>query len=116
MADRSVAEASERGHHRIRLVLGTGLVLAVVAMAVGLAVDLLEGERMAVAVPLRSIFGVGSVGDRIMAFGILVLVLTPVARVVALIGVWWREGDRRFVLVGATVLVILVAGMVAGLG
>jgi uncharacterized membrane protein len=115
MVDRSPA-ASNRDHQRIRLVLLTGLVIAVAAMTVGFVVDLLEGERVAVAVPLRSIFGVGSVGDRIMAFGILVLVLTPVARVVALIGVWWRERDRRFVLVGATVLVILVVGMIAGLG
>ncbi len=94
----------------------TGLAVSVAAMAVGLVVDLLEGERTAVAVPLRSLLWAGSIGDRIMAVGVLVLLLTPIARVVVLIGVWWRERDRRFVVVGAVVLAILVAGMVVGLG
>ena len=114
MADSAVVEASDRGHRRIQWVLRAGLGLGVTAMAIGLVIDLAEGDLAAVAVPLWSLFGVGSVGDRAMALGILVLALTPVVRVVALVIVWWREHDRRFAAVGAAVLVVLALGVLLG--
>jgi len=51
-----------------------------------------------------------------MAVGILMLILTPVARVVALIGIWGRQRDRKFALVGTVVLVVLCLGIVLGRG
>lgn len=114
--DRTLIEASERNHRRIQWVLRIGLLLGVVTMASGLAIDLVEGDMAAVAVPLRSITRAGSVGDRVMAVGILMLILTPVARVVALIGIWGRQRDRKFALVGTVVLVVLCLGIVLGRG
>jgi uncharacterized membrane protein len=116
VADRRVIEASERGHHSIQVVLRLGLAVGAALMAIGLIVDLAEGDRTLVAVPLRSILGTGSIGDRLMAVGILALLLTPVARVMVLVGVWWKEGDRRFAAVGLVVLAVLITGIVAGLG
>jgi uncharacterized membrane protein len=47
--------------------------------------------------------------------GILGLILTPSARVVAALVGYARLGDRRMVTVAALILVVLVAGVVAGL-
>ena len=114
MVDAPLADASDRGHRRIQTVLRAGLILSVVAMAAGFAVDLAEGQMAAVSVRISSIFHAGSVGDRMMAVGILALVLTPVVRVAALVVVWAREHDRRFAWVGVTVLAILLLGIVLG--
>lgn len=116
MSDDRTAAASELSHRRIQRVLRYGLVLGIAAMALGLIIDLVEGDMAAVAVPLHSLLGVGSMGDRAMAVGILILALTPVARVVALVIVWWREHDRRFALVGLTVLAVLALGAFLGRG
>ena len=114
MVDAPLADASDRSHRRIQTVLRVGLILSVVAMAAGFVVDVAEGEMATVSVRISSIFHAGSVGDRMMAVGILALVLTPVVRVAALVVVWAREHDRRFAWVGIIVLVILLLGIVLG--
>jgi len=99
---------------RIQTLLRLGLVLAVTLIVVGTGIALGEGERTPVPIRLTDLWRDGSVPDRVAATGILVLALTPVAGVVTLIWSWWREGDRRFALVGVVVLAVLVVGVVLG--
>jgi len=48
----------------------------------------------------------------LMGAGVVVLALTPVARVLVLIGLWVRERDWRFVAVAGVVLVVLGVAVV----
>jgi uncharacterized membrane protein len=82
---------SERGLERsIESVLTTGVVASGAILVLGLA---LEREGL-----LRA--------------GVLLLMFTPVARVLVLTVGLFREGDRRFGFVSLTVLAILGAGIV----
>jgi uncharacterized membrane protein len=54
-----------------------------------------------------------SLGDTaLLRAGVLILMFTPVARVLVLTLGLFREGDRRFGFVSLTVLAILAAGIV----
>jgi uncharacterized membrane protein len=54
-----------------------------------------------------------SLGDvALLRAGVLILMFTPVARVLVLTLGLFREGDRRFGFVSLTVLAILAAGIV----
>lgn len=46
-------------------------------------------------------------GTAVLDFGLVLLMLTPVARVVAAVYGYIREGDRRFALISFVVLVVL---------
>jgi Protein of unknown function (DUF1634) len=50
--------------------------------------------------------------EPLLRAGVLLLMLTPVARVLVLTIGLFREGDRRFAFVSFVVLAILVAGIV----
>lgn len=99
---------------RVQRLLRIGLVVAATLILVGTGVAVLEGERTPTPVGLTSLWRDGTVPDRVAATGILLLALTPVVGVVTLIWSWWREGDRRFALIGVVVVSVLVAGVVLG--
>jgi uncharacterized membrane protein len=50
----------------------------------------------------------GRVGRGIIQAGVLVLMCTPITRVLVAAAVFWREGDRRYGLVSIGVFAILV--------
>jgi len=50
--------------------------------------------------------------ESLLRYGVLLLMLTPVARVLVLTVGLFREGDRRFGFVSMAVLVVLLAGIV----
>jgi len=52
----------------------------------------------------------------VTALGIVVLALTPAFRVLALVGLWWRERDYRFVVVALAVVATLAASVLLGKG
>ena len=99
---------------RVQGLLRVGLIAAATLIVVGAGVGVVEGERAPAAVHLTRLWRDGSVPDRIAATGILVLALTPVVGVVTLIWSWWREGDRRFALIGVVVVSVLVVGLLLG--
>ncbi len=100
----------------VQRVLRGGLVMAAVLMVGGLVADVAGNDLAAAPVRLGGLLRDGTVGDRLMAVGILVLSLTPFARVVTLIGLWTRERDRRFVAVGIAVLAVLATSLALGVG
>ena len=112
-----VAVESDRLHKRVQLVLRAGLVTSVVLMVAGLVLRFARGENDAPAVGLLDLFTRGGdTGLVLTALGILVLALTPALRVLALISVWWRERDYRFVGVALMVLATLIASVLLGRG
>lgn len=85
-------------------------------MVVGLAMALISGQRHPEPVRLSRLLSDGTMADRVMGFGVLVLALTPVFRVGALVVIWAKERDRRFVVVASAVVVVLVAAFLLGEG
>lgn len=53
-------------------------------------------------------------GQGIAMLGLLLLIATPVARVLVSIFIFLRERDGRFILITATVLTLLIASFVLG--
>lgn len=99
----------------VQILLRAGLAGAVVLMAVGLALKLAAHDHVAGAVPLFALTS-GSRADAIMALGVLLLAATPALRVLALVALWARERDWKFVGVALVVVVTLGAAIVVGHG
>ena len=97
-------------------VLRIGLALAATLMAVGLVLALATGEHAGAAVRLHALLSDGTLADRLIATGLLILASTPVIRVVALVAIWIRERDRRFALAGLIVCAILATAILSGRG
>lgn len=110
---------AQRGDPRtnsvVTWVLRSGLVLSFVVLVVGLAIELATGPRRAIAVRMFDLFTPRPLGERIMAVGVLLLTMTPACGVLSLLLGFAREGDRRYVEVGAIVIAVLAAAVVVGL-
>jgi uncharacterized membrane protein len=107
--------AADGAHRAIQWVLRCGLAASALLMLAGLALKVAGVDTAAPAVPLDAVLGPLDPADRLMVLGVLVLGLTPAARVLALVGVWARERDWRFAAVAVTVLVVLgVAALLGG--
>ena len=101
----------------VQRLLRTGLALSVVLMGAGLVMQLSSGARLSHPVRMFEIAHAQvSAGERVMAIGILVLAFTPVLRVLALIALWVKERDWRFVAVALTVAVVLALAIALGGG
>jgi Protein of unknown function (DUF1634) len=98
----------------VQTLLRTGLLVSVATMATGLAWALFIGHRFAAPIRLGSLLSDGTGPDRVTAVGVLVLALTPAARVVTLLVLWARERDWRYVGVGVTVVAVLGLAMLVG--
>lgn len=61
---------------------------------------------------LRSAFALQSLG--VIQFGLLLLVATPIARVALSLVGFLRQGDRKYVVITALVLAILVLSLAGG--
>ena len=68
----------------------------VVVVAAGLAV-------LGLALP-------GEAGVAVAAAAVVVVIASPLLRVLWLIAAWWRSGDWRFVGVGVTLLAVVATG------
>ena len=100
-------------------VLIIGLVISTALMLVGVGLDLFYQRDLPTAVP-----SVGEVVGRVLALrpsgflalGLLVLIATPILRVVGSIGAFVYERDWRFAGVTTVVLVVLVVSLLLGRG
>lgn len=100
----------------MQLVLRGGLAIGCVLLAIGLVMALATGEHMAAPVHLHALLAEGTTADRVIAWGLLLLAMTPVVRVLSLVGIYALERDRKFVLVALVVVVVLGAAIMSGHG
>ena len=112
--DRETAADSDRMHTRVGWVLRIGLGLAVVLLGGGMLAGLATGAHD--APPARLWHLDGGAGLVLTTLGVLVLAFTPAFRVLALVFLWWRERDWRFVAVALSVIATLAAGILLGKG
>ncbi len=114
----SLADQDEihRVQRIVQLLLRVGLGIAVALMLAGLVVKLVSGVHRAAAVRLFDLGATNSTADLLMALGVLVLAATPAFRVVALVVLWTRERDWRFVGVAVTVMLTLAVAIAVGHG
>ena len=73
----------------VQFILRSGLFLAIALMTTGLFLH----------------------NDSIILYGIYTMALTPVARVLILLGVWIYEKDWKYVFVSATVILTLILSL-----
>jgi uncharacterized membrane protein len=83
-------------------VLGIGLGVSVAALALGLALTL-TGLAPAVA------------ADRLLRWGLIILMATPMARVVVSAGTYAVEGDWKYFLITLSVLAVLAISVITAL-
>lgn len=101
----------------VRGVLIIGLVISTALMLAGIGLDLFEQRDLPTAVP-----DIGEVVSRVLmlrpsgflALGLLVLIATPILRVIGSIGAFMYECDWRFAAVTTLVLAILSVSLLLG--
>ena len=96
--------------------LRAGLHLSLVLLVLGVAVRLAAGPHAGPPVTLltlpQALLALDPQG--LMGLGVLVLLLTPIARVVASLGYFVKAGDRPYV--ALTLIVLFNLGLAAALG
>jgi uncharacterized membrane protein len=106
--------------HRVHITLQSGLVASGLLLIAGLLLALITDQPRPEAVPpgMRSLLrrALRANGVAMLYLGLVLLMLTPVARVVVLGTGWLLEGQRRFALVALCVLVLLAVSVALGVG
>ena len=100
-------------------VLIIGLAISTALMLIGVGLDLFYHRELPTAVP-----DIGEVVGRVLALrpsgflalGLLVLIATPILRVIGSIGAFVYERDWRFVGITTLVLVVLIISLLLGHG
>jgi uncharacterized membrane protein len=100
-AERPALSASQRLEHAVGVVLRAGVTASSVCLAVGVLWSLVTGESGAARILLQT--------------GIVVLLMTPVARVIVSIAQYISDRDWPFATLTVIVLVELLASAVAAL-
>lgn len=106
-----------------RLILRTSIGLCLLLVVIGLVIFFTQGGRHIPVNPrgkfstilgraLRS--GAGLHASAFLIAGIVVLLLTPVARLLSGMVISWRARDGLYVLIGLVVLALVVAGLLIG--
>jgi len=125
-AGQSGAHAPPRGAHAhhmdpvertIRAILLAGITVSVALMAAGLVLGVARGTMLPRAmVPLSALPAALAHLDSAayMSLGLIVLVATPFVRVVGSLVAFAVERDRAYVLITATVLVVMCLGVLLG--
>jgi uncharacterized membrane protein len=92
--------------------LNLSMLLLVAGIAVRMAFGAHEGPHVSLATLPEALLALDPEG--LMGLGVLVLIFTPIARVVASLGFFARARDRPYVALTLIVLVNLVAGALIG--
>ena len=101
----------------IHYTLRAGVSISATLLAVGLFVVIVrDTPRPAVAPPLSEILRLAFTANEVgwIYLGLLLLIITPVARVVMLIYGYARVGWQRFALISLLVLLLLGTGLALG--
>ncbi len=104
----------------VRSTLIVGIVTAAILLLIGFALDVFRGTTDLLAMPGRFAYG-GLLGDlaegdgsAFIVLGVLVLVFTPIARVVVSFAHFAATRDRAFTAITAFVLAVLALSVVIG--
>jgi uncharacterized protein DUF1634 len=90
---------------------GTGLAIGTVALGVG--AGLVTGDpSLRPGGSLAAQIGAGKPAS-IVALGLLLLTLTPIAQLLTAVAAFARQGERRYAAISATVLGLLLIGIAA---
>ncbi|MHC1681156.1 MAG: DUF1634 domain-containing protein [Methanomassiliicoccales archaeon] len=97
-------------------ILRWGMVLSLVLMLFGLALGIVTGVQEASVVPLEKIPSKLLDLDpaAFLTLGIVLLIATPLARVLGALCVFIRERDRKFILVSLVVLLSVALAVLLG--
>ena len=100
----------------VRPILRWGMVLSLILMLIGLALGVIAGEQEATVVPLEKIPLQLMEMDpaAFLTLGIVLLIATPLARVIGALCVFIRERDRKFILVSMAVLLSVFLAVILG--
>ena len=100
----------------VRPILRWGMVLSLILMLIGLALGMIAGEQEATVVPLDKIPSQLLELDpaAFLTLGIVLLIATPLARVIGALCVFIRERDRKFILVSMAVLLSVFLAVILG--
>lgn len=100
----------------VQPILRWGMILSLSLMILGLALGAVEGTGATDVLPLGRIpAGLAELDPlAFLTLGLVLLIATPLARVVAALIVFLREGDRKFVLISAVVLFAVAAAVLLG--
>lgn len=100
----------------VQPILRWGMVLSLVLMLLGLALGVVLGIEGTSVVPLEKIPSQILELDpaAFLTLGIVLLIATPLARVVGALCVFIREGDRKFILVSLAVLLAVALAVFLG--
>jgi uncharacterized membrane protein len=99
------------------MILRTGLAVSVALMAAGVGLRFAHGREDAPAVRLFDLVdSKADLGLTLTALGIFALALTPAFRVAALVYLWAKEKDARFVVIALVVLATLGVSVALGKG
>lgn len=116
----SVGNSTDRMAHWVHIALFSGLVASGLLLALGFALLLAVPHPQAEsgALEISVLFSRAASGDgtAVLALGLLVLMLTPVLRVMVLAIGWLHQRDWAFAAVAISVLALLAASMALGTG
>lgn len=108
-----------RLEHWVHWTLLGGLCLSAVLLVAGLLAMLAQGEVSAPpSQPLGTLVrdSLKLQGPALTALGLLVLMITPILRVIVLLCGWALEREWRFTAVAFAVLALLIASLLLGVG
>ena len=123
MSDAPARASAEHAHHldpverTIRAILMAGIAMSVALMAVGLVLGLVRGTMLPRAmVPLSALPAALAHLDAaaFVSLGLIVLVATPFVRVLGSLVAFAVERDRTYVLLTATVLLVMCFSVLLG--
>ena len=113
-------DAESRSRRWVQRTLAVGLVASAVLLIAGTVLVFARHEAAQTSAAFKLVATVSRAahgdGTAVMTIGLLILMLTPVARVIVLGVDWLLAGERLFAGVAATVLVLLAISVVLGTG
>jgi uncharacterized membrane protein len=103
--------------HLIHHILLAGVLISAILLMLGLSIVLIQGMPLSEFTPtpgrvLSQAFRADGIG--LIYLGLLLMMMTPVARVAMLVYGYARMGWWRFALVSLLVLLLLLAGLALG--
>ncbi len=110
----------EREHlyERLALVLTVGIIVSIGIIIFGFLVLIVKGETTTSHIPNLAHLITGLLNldaSSIIWFGTLILILTPIARVVTSTILFIDERDTRYFLITLTVLILIIVSFLIGL-